>query len=51
MSSDSDGRRVFVVFNPASDRGRAVRRIDRFLSLLQKHLPVSYTHLTLPTKA
>jgi diacylglycerol kinase (ATP) len=39
MSSDSDGRRVFVVFNPASDRGRAVRRIDRFLSLLQKHLP------------
>ena len=39
MSSDSDGRRVFVIFNPASDRGRAARRIDRFLSLLQKHLP------------
>ena len=39
MTSDTDGRRVFVVFNPASDRGRAVRRIDRFLSLLEKYTP------------
>ncbi len=39
MSSDTDGRRVFVIFNPASGRGRGARRVDRFLSLLEKYLP------------
>ncbi len=39
MGSDRDGRRVFVIFNPASGRGRGARRIDSFLSLLEKHLP------------
>ena len=43
MSSDTDGRRVFVIFNPASGRGRGVRRIDRFLSLLEKYMP-GFTH-------
>ncbi len=36
-------RRVFVIFNPASGRGRGARRIDRFLSLLEKHIP-GFTH-------
>ena len=35
----SNGRRVFVIFNPASGRGRGARRIKRFLSLLEKHIP------------
>ncbi len=39
MRSDTDGRRVFVIFNPASGRGRGARRIDSFLSLLEKYLP------------
>ena len=34
-----DDRRVFVIFNPASARGHGARRIDRFLTLLGKHLP------------
>ena len=36
-------RRVFVIFNPASGRGRGARRVDRFLSLLEKHIP-GFTH-------
>ena len=43
MQSDTDGRSVFVVFNPASGRGRGARRIDRFLSLLEKYMP-GFTH-------
>ena len=39
----SDERRVFVIFNPASGRGRGARRIKRFLSLLEKHIP-GFTH-------
>lgn len=31
--------RVFVIFNPASGRGRGERRIERYLSLLGTHLP------------
>ncbi len=38
-----DDRRVFVIFNPASGRGRGARRIGRHLSLLGKHLP-GFTH-------
>lgn len=38
-----DDRRVFVIFNPASGRGRGARRIGRFLSLLGSHLP-GFTH-------
>jgi diacylglycerol kinase (ATP) len=33
-----EGRRVFVVFNPASDRGRGEQRISRYLELLSRHL-------------
>jgi diacylglycerol kinase (ATP) len=40
---DSHERRVFVIFNPASGRGRGARRLDRFLSLLEKHIP-GFTH-------
>jgi diacylglycerol kinase (ATP) len=40
---DTDERRVFVIFNPASGRGRGARRIGRFLSLLGSHLP-GFTH-------
>lgn len=36
-------RRVFVIFNPASGRGRGGGRIKRFLSLLEKHVP-GFTH-------
>jgi diacylglycerol kinase (ATP) len=36
-------RRIFVIFNPASGRGRGARRIERFLSLLEKHIP-DFTH-------
>ena len=43
MRSDTDGRRVFVVFNPASGRGRGARRIDGFLSLLERYMP-GFTH-------
>ena len=43
MSSDTNGRGVFVVFNPASGRGRGARRIDGFLSLLEKYMP-GFTH-------
>ncbi len=32
-------RRAFVVFNPASGRGRGGRCLERYLSLLEKHLP------------
>jgi diacylglycerol kinase (ATP) len=32
-------RRTFVVFNPASGRGRGRRRIARYLELLARHLP------------
>ena len=39
----SNERRVFVIFNPASGRGRGARRISRFLSLLEKHIP-GFTH-------
>ena len=38
-----DDRRVFVIFNPASGRGRGAGRIDRFLSLLGNLLP-GFTH-------
>ena len=38
-----DNRRIFVIFNPASGRGRGARRIGRLLSLLGKHLP-GFTH-------
>ena len=34
-----EDRRVFVIFNPASGRGGGARRINRFLSLLEKDLP------------
>ena len=43
MSSDTDGRGVFVVFNPAAGRGRGARRIDGFLSLLERYMP-GFTH-------
>ena len=43
MRSDTDGSHVFVIFNPASGRGRGARRIDRFLSLLEKYMP-GFTH-------
>jgi YegS/Rv2252/BmrU family lipid kinase len=32
-------RRVFAIFNPASDGGRGAARIPRFLELLSRHLP------------
>lgn len=32
-----DERRPFVIFNPASGRGRALKRIESYLTLLQKH--------------
>ncbi len=35
----SDARRVFVVFNPASGRGRGARRFDAYRRLLHEHLP------------
>lgn len=34
-----EGRRVFVIFNPASDGGRGKTRIPRYLDLLRRHLP------------
>ena len=34
-----DGRRVYVVFNPASGRGRGARRIAAYRSLLEARLP------------
>jgi diacylglycerol kinase (ATP) len=34
-----DGRRVFVVFNPASNEGAGSKRIPRYLDLLGDHLP------------
>ena len=43
MRADTDGRHVFVIFNPASGRGRGARRIGRFLSLLEKYVP-GFTH-------
>ena len=42
-SRNARERRVFVIFNPASGRGRGARRVDRFLSLLEKHIP-GFTH-------
>ena len=39
MSSDQSSKRAFVIFNPASGRGRGARRMDRLLDLLGKHLP------------
>ncbi|MEQ9398985.1 MAG: acylglycerol kinase family protein, partial [Longimicrobiales bacterium] len=32
-------RRVFVIFNPASGRGRGARRIDTYRRLLEERLP------------
>ncbi|HSW28889.1 MAG TPA: diacylglycerol kinase family protein [Longimicrobiales bacterium] len=32
-------RRVFVIFNPASGRGRGARRLASYRSLLEEHLP------------
>lgn len=32
-------RPAFVVFNPAAGRGRGARRMERYLSLLETHLP------------
>ncbi len=34
-----DGRRAFVIFNPASDEGRGEKRIPRYLGLLREHFP------------
>jgi len=39
MSSKRDPRRVFVIFNPASGRGKGANRMNRLLELLGKHLP------------
>jgi diacylglycerol kinase (ATP) len=39
IGSDSSRRRVFVIFNPASDGGRGEKRIHRYLELLRRHLP------------
>lgn len=33
------GRRPFVVFNPASGRGRGAKRLDTYRALLDEHLP------------
>jgi diacylglycerol kinase (ATP) len=41
-----EGRSVFVVFNPASGRGRGRRRISRYQELLQQALPESKHGLT-----
>ncbi len=35
----SESRRVLVIFNPAADGGRGVRRIPRYLELLRRFLP------------
>ena len=34
-----DGRRVYVIFNPASGRGRGARRIATYRSLLRERIP------------
>jgi len=39
MSSEHNAQRAFVIFNPASGRGRGARRMDELLELLGKHLP------------
>ncbi|MCH8813101.1 MAG: diacylglycerol kinase family lipid kinase [Gemmatimonadetes bacterium] len=36
---DRNDRRAFVIFNPASGRGRGARKMARYLSLLEKHMP------------
>jgi YegS/Rv2252/BmrU family lipid kinase len=40
---DSSGRKVFVIFNPASGGGRGSKRIPAYLDLLGKYLP-SFEH-------
>ena len=35
----SEGRGVFVIFNPASGRGLGARRIEAYRALLKQHLP------------
>jgi diacylglycerol kinase (ATP) len=40
------GRRVFVIFNPASNGGRGAKRIPRYLELLGEHLPVFHHQVT-----
>ena len=32
-------RRPFVIFNPASGRGRGAQRLDTYRALLERHLP------------
>lgn len=39
MSPNQGLRRTFVIFNPASGRGRGARQIDRFLGPLKKCFP------------
>ncbi len=39
MSSDQNSKRAFVIFNPASGRGRGARGKDHLLDLLSRHLP------------
>ena len=39
MSSDQEPMRAFVIFNPASGRGRGARGMDHLLGLLGRHLP------------
>lgn len=39
MPSLENPRRTFVIFNPASGRGRGAKRIDLYLSLLSERLP------------
>lgn len=39
-------RRAFVVFNPASGHGRGARGMQRYLALLEKHLPGFHHGLT-----
>jgi diacylglycerol kinase (ATP) len=39
LSGDSANGRVFVIFNPASGRGRGGRRIAAYLELLERYVP------------
>ena len=39
MSSEQNSKRAFVIFNPASGRGRGARRMDELLELLRRDLP------------
>lgn len=39
LSPEGRGRRAFVVFNPASGRGRGARRVARYRELVLEHFP------------